>query len=72
MVNVTGRFGFIAIVVIKTSAEFAEFMDEEISTIPNVMRTETSVRLPVFMVKVVATDMKHLVNSLDIPEFEGC
>ena len=64
--NVTGRFDLIAIVVTKSSAEFADFMEKEISTIPNVLRTETFVNLKVYKGQIFGLDTEHLVNSLDV------
>ena len=70
LANVTGRFDFIAIVVTRSSAEFADFMEKEISAIPNVWRTETFVNLHVFKGQVVGLDTGHLVDNLDISASE--
>jgi Lrp/AsnC family transcriptional regulator for asnA, asnC and gidA len=66
LANVTGRFDLIAIVVTRSSAEFADFMEKVISTIPNVLRTETFVNLHVFKGQIIGLEAKHLVTDLDI------
>ena len=64
--NVTGRFDLITIVVTKSSEEFADFMEKEISDIPSVLRTETFVNLHVYKGQVVGLETGQLVNILDI------
>jgi len=65
--NVTGRFDLITIVVTKSSEEFADFMENVISDIPSVLRTETFVNLHVYKGQVVGLETGQLVNILDIP-----
>ena len=66
LANVTGRFDLIAIVVTRTSTEFAEFMEKVLATIPNILRTETFVSLHIFKGQVVGLDPKHLFDKLNI------
>jgi Lrp/AsnC family transcriptional regulator for asnA, asnC and gidA len=65
--NVTGRFDLITIVVTKSSEEFADFMENVISDIPSVLRTETFVNLHVYKGQIVGLETGQLVNILDIP-----
>ena len=66
LANVTGRFDFIAIVVTRTSGEFAEFMENVISAIPSILRTETFVNLHIYKGQIIGLDTGHLVSNLDI------
>ena len=66
LANVTGRFDLIAIVVTRSSTEFADFMEQVISTIPNVLRTETFVTLHIYKGQLVGLDTGHLVSNLDV------
>jgi len=66
LANVTGRFDVIAIVVTRTSGEFAEFMENVVSAIPGVLRTETFVNLNIYKGQVIGLDTGHLVSNLDI------
>lgn len=65
LANVTGRFDLMAIVVTRSSTEFAEFMENVLSAIPHIIRTETFVSLHVFKGQVIGFDTRHLFNDLD-------
>ncbi|MFC1902236.1 Lrp/AsnC family transcriptional regulator [Chloroflexota bacterium] len=67
LANVTGRFDLIAIVVTKSSSEFSDFMEKALSSIPNVLRTETFVNLNVYKGQVMGLDTGHFVKTLKIP-----
>ena len=65
LINVTGRFDLFAIVVTRSSAEFANFMETTIASIPNVLRTETFVNLHVYKGQVIGSDAAQLINVLE-------
>ena len=66
LANVTGRYEFIAIIATKTSREFADFMENVVSAIPSVIRTETFVNLNIYKGQAIGLDTSHLVSNLDI------
>ncbi len=70
LANVTGRYDFIAIVVTKSSREFADFVENIISAIPSILRTETFVNLRIYKGRVIGLDTGHLVSSIDIPQHD--
>ncbi len=60
---VTGRYDLIAVVATQSSEEFANFMANELSTIPSVERTETFVNLGMFKGTPFLADTADLINS---------
>ena len=66
LANVTGRYEFIAIIVTRTSAEFAEFMENTISAIPSIIRTETFVSLHIYKGHATGLDTTQLVSNIDL------
>ena len=66
LANVTGRFDMIAIVVTKTTKEFADFVQEVISVMPSVSRTETFVNLNTYVGQVSGLDAASLIRNLAI------
>ena len=66
LANVTGRYDFIAIIVTRTSREFADFMYNVVAAIPGVSRTETFVNLNMYKGQAVALDTSHLVDNLNV------
>ena len=66
LANVTGRYDFIAIVITRSSGEFTVFMENVISGIPSILRTETFVNLHVYKGQVIGLDTGHLVSNLDL------
>lgn len=66
LVNVTGRYEFIAIVVTKSPGEFAYFMDDVVSAIPSILRTETFVTLNIYKGHGNVLDTTQLVSDPDI------
>lgn len=66
LVNVTGRYEFIAIVVAKSSGEFAYFMENVVSAIPSILRTETFVTLHIYKGHGNGLDTAQLISNLDI------
>ena len=70
LANVTGRYEFIAIVMTKSPGEFAYFMENFLSSIPSVLRTETFVTLNTYKGHGNMLDTTPLISSLDIPSVE--
>lgn len=66
LANVTGRYDFIAIVITRSAGEFTVFMENVISGIPSILRTETFVNLHVYKGQVIGLDTGHLVSNLDL------
>lgn len=66
LANVTGRYEFIAIVATRSSEEFADFMENVISAIPSILRTETFVSLHIYKGYATGLDTTQLVTNLDI------
>jgi len=66
LANVTGRYEFIAIVITKSSEEFAAFMENVISGIPSILRTETFVNLHSYKGQVIGLDAGDFVGNLDV------
>jgi Lrp/AsnC family transcriptional regulator, regulator for asnA, asnC and gidA len=61
--NVTGRYDIILIVVTKSSREFAQFMEEVISKIPGIVRTETFVTLHTYKGDIYDIDTEKLLGK---------
>ncbi len=70
LANVTGRYEFIAIIVTRTSREFADFMENVVSAIPSVLRTETFVNLNIYKGQAFGLDTSHLVSNIDISSLD--
>lgn len=66
LANVTGRYEFIAIVLTRSPAEFAHIMENFISAIPSIIRTETFVTLSTYKGQGNMMDTTQLINNLDI------
>jgi DNA-binding Lrp family transcriptional regulator len=66
IVNVTGQFDFIIIIIARSSKEFADIMENFISQIPGILRTETHVSLNTYKGKHGNMDTVQLINNLDI------
>lgn len=67
LVNVTGRYDIIAIILTRTSREFADFMENVVSIIPGILRTETFVNLNVYKGRGMRIDTSELISNLDLP-----
>jgi Lrp/AsnC family transcriptional regulator for asnA, asnC and gidA len=59
---VTGRYDLIAIVIEKSTQELSKFIEEEISAIPSIVRTETFVNLDI--VKGLLSDTVPLIETI--------
>lgn len=67
---VTGRYDLIATVVTRSTREFADFMANELSIIPAVVRTETFVNLGMIKGAVSLADTIEIVRNCDIPSLK--
>ena len=65
--NVTGRYDFIVFVVARSSREFADFVENIISAIPGILRTETFVSLNIYKGLGIGLDTRQLTGNLEIP-----
>lgn len=63
---VTGRFDFIALLVMKSSKEYAGFVENVASTIPGVVRTETLVCLNVYKGHGIWPDTGPLIDNFEL------
>ncbi|MFC1955821.1 Lrp/AsnC family transcriptional regulator [Chloroflexota bacterium] len=70
LANVTGRYELIAIIAARTSREFADFMENVVSAIPSVVRTETFVNLHIYKGQAVGLDTSNLVSHLDVSSLD--
>jgi Lrp/AsnC family transcriptional regulator for asnA, asnC and gidA len=66
LANVTGRYDFIAILLTRSSKEFAYIMETVVSAIPSVIRTETFVTLNIYKGRKNWLDTTHIIDNLDI------
>ena len=64
IVNVTGQYDFIVIVMAKSPKEFADIMENFVSPIPGILRTETYVGLNTFKGAQGNMDTGQLISSL--------
>ena len=64
VVNVTGRYDLIVIIVANSSKEFADLMESFISPIPGVLRTETFVSLNTYKGENGSLDTRQLISNL--------
>ena len=66
LANVTGRYDLIALVITKSSNEYSDLVENVISPLPSIMRTETFVNLRIYKGQVIGIDTDHLISNLDI------
>lgn len=66
LANVTGRFDFIAMLLTRSSKEFADIMETVVSAIPSVIRTETFVTLNIYKGHKNWLDTTHIIDNLDV------
>jgi Lrp/AsnC family transcriptional regulator for asnA, asnC and gidA len=66
IVNVTGQYDFIAIIIARSSREFASIMEDFVSPIPGILKTETFVGLNTYKGEKGNMDTGQLVGSLDV------
>ncbi len=65
LTNVTGQYEFIAIVLARSSKEFAAFMESVIPAIPSISRTETFVALNIYKGRGNVLETTQLISALD-------
>ena len=63
---VTGRYDLMAIVVTQSPEELSRFIENEISAIPSILRTETFVNLDIIKGAAGLLDTIQLVRNLDV------
>lgn len=68
---VTGRYDLIAIIVTRTPQELSRFIQNEISVIPGILRTETFVELDVIKGEWLEVDTTQLMSNLDVSSIES-
>lgn len=66
LANVTGRYEFIAIVVTQSPRQFADFVENVMSTIPGILRTETFVNLNIYKGQGNGLDTGQLIGDLEV------
>ena len=66
LANVTGRYDFLAILLTRSSREFADIMEKTVAIIPNVIRTETFVTLNIYKGHKNWFDIMNIIDNLDI------
>ena len=62
---VTGRYDLMAIIVTRTHRELSDFIKNEISAIPSILRSETFVNLDVIKGKSSGIDTSQLISNLN-------
>jgi len=63
---VTGRYDLIAVIATRTPQELSRFIQDEISAIPGILRTETFVELDVIKGAWLGMDTTQLISNLDV------
>lgn len=63
---VTGRYDLIAIIVTRSPQELSRFIEDEISAIPSILRTETFVELDIIKGGWLGIDTIQLISNLDV------
>jgi len=66
LANVTGRYDLIALIITKSSSEYSDLVQNVISPLPSIMRTETFVNLRIYKGQVIGIDTDHLISNLDV------
>ena len=64
LANVAGRYDMIFIALAKSTKEFATFMEDHISNIPGIIRTETFVCLNLYKGEISGLDISKLIKIL--------
>lgn len=62
---VTGRYDLMAIIVTRTHRELSDFIENEISAIPSILRSGTFVNLDVIKGKSSGIDTSQLISNLN-------
>jgi len=64
LANVTGRYEFIAIIFARSSKEYSDFMENVISRMASIVRTETFVNLNIYKGHGNWLDTTQIISSL--------
>jgi len=68
LANVTGQYEFLAIVLTRSSKEFASFMESVIPAIPSISRTETFVTLNIYKGRGNVLETAQLISGLEVAQ----
>jgi Lrp/AsnC family transcriptional regulator for asnA, asnC and gidA len=63
---VTGRYDLMAIIMTRSSEELSRFIENEISALPSILRTETFVNLDIIKGGWPGLDTTQLISNIDI------
>jgi Lrp/AsnC family transcriptional regulator for asnA, asnC and gidA len=61
---VTGRYDLIAVIISRSTAELARIIEEDISPVPGILRTETFINLDIVKGGLLEFDTADILNSL--------
>jgi len=64
--SVTGRYDLIAMVAARSTRELSNFIENEISTMPSILKTETFVNLDIAKAGVGLLDTTQMIRNFDI------
>lgn len=64
---VTGRYDLLAIIMTQSPEELSHSIEQEISTIPGILRTETFVNLDIVKGGWLGLDTTQLINNISVP-----
>jgi Lrp/AsnC family transcriptional regulator for asnA, asnC and gidA len=66
LVNVTGQYDLIAIVLTRSAKDFSDFVETQISSIPSVIRTETFVCLNIYKGHEGGPDIGQIIDNIEV------
>lgn len=64
--SVTGRYDLMAMVAARSTRELSNFIENEISTMPSILKTETFVNLDIAKAGVGLLDTTQMIRNFDI------
>jgi len=62
---VAGQYDLMAVIMTRSPQDLAKFIEEEIATVPSVLRTETFVNLDIIKGGWLGLDTSHLISSIE-------
>jgi Lrp/AsnC family transcriptional regulator for asnA, asnC and gidA len=65
---VTGRYDLMAIIMTRSSEELSHFIENEISALPSILRTETFVNLDIIKGEWPGLDTTQLISNIEISQ----
>jgi Lrp/AsnC family transcriptional regulator for asnA, asnC and gidA len=68
LVNVTGQYDLIATVLTRSAKEFSDFVENTISIIPSVIRTETFVCLNIYKGHGSGLDTGQIIGNIEVSD----